>query len=195
MISDKDRSYYIGASDTKYVIGNYDTKTFRHWWDVKMGFIADTDYDSIYIMTGNLYEPKILDWLECTERDRQIIIGRLRVNLDGETEDSVIEIKTFRYDGVWKPPKAYLHQVQVEMFATGKDKGYLVGYGVDDDDYYAVINGETLDIDARRIFIYPIERDDKWLDEVYLPRLWYLAECLEEERLPCTDDLSTMKKC
>lgn len=187
MIHDHDRSYYIGASDTKYVMGNWNTQTFRHWWDIKMGFDED-DVDNIYLRTGTLYEPKILDYLEVDERDRQIILGRLRVNLDGEKEDYVIEAKTYGYKPDWKPPKEYLNQVQVEMFATNKNTGWIVAYGVTEEDYEAAELGFTLPIEDDRISTFMVNRNDKWLDEEYLPRLWYLAECLEEEKLPCMED-------
>lgn len=190
MIHDHDRSYYIGASDTKFVMGNWNTQTFRHWWDIKMGF-DDDDIDNIYLRTGTLYEPKILDHFGINDRDRQIIIGRLRVNLDGENEEEVIEVKTFRYDSdkEWKPPKSYTQQVQVEMFATQFNRATLFAYGVNDDDYDAVEIGETLPLASERFRLFMYHRDDDWLNNEYLPRLWYLAKCLEEERLPCMEDL------
>ncbi len=192
MITDHDRSYYIGASDTKYVMGNWNTQSFRHWWNIKMGF--DEDYvDNIYLRTGSVYEGKILDHLGVTERDRQIIIGRLRVNLDGETEDTVIEVKTHAYDPlkIWTPPKTYVQQVQVEMFATDFNIAKIIAYGVDEHDYDAVDRGETMMLISNRMQEFEYHRDDKWLDEEYLPRLWYLCRCLEEERLPCMEDLLT----
>lgn len=190
MIHDHDRSYYIGASDTKFVMGNWNTQTFRHWWDIKMGF-DDDDIDNIYLRTGTLYEPKILDHLGVKERDRQIIIGRLRVNLDGEDDDEVIEVKTFRHtqNVVWNPTKAYTQQVQVEMFATQFHKASLFAYEVNAEDYDAVGIGETLPIDINRLHAFLFVRDDDWLDKEYLPRLWYLCDCLEKEKLPCMEDL------
>lgn len=35
MISNHDRSGWIGASDTAMVMGNWDTETFRRWWATK----------------------------------------------------------------------------------------------------------------------------------------------------------------
>lgn len=189
MIHDHDRSYYIGASDTKYVMGNWNTQTFRHWWDIKMGF-DDDDIDNIYLRTGTLYEPKILDHLGVTDRDRQIIIGRLRVNLDGATETSVIEVKTFHSSGkVWTPPKHYIQQVNVEMFATDCEMAKIIAYEVNEDDYEAVLMGNTLPLDESRLHDFVEYRNDEWLEDEYLPRLWYLCDCLEKEKLPCMEDL------
>lgn len=197
MISDHDRSYYIGASDTKYVMGNWNTATFRHWWDIKMGF--DEDYlDNIYLRTGTMYEPKILDALGVKDRDRQIIIGRLRVNLDGETDEHVYEIKTINEkqlkSDVWIPPVQYIDQAQVELFATQKDMAYLYAYVVNDRDYEAVEVGETLPIAEDRLVYKIIKRDDEWLEKLYLPRLWYLCGCLEREELPCMDTFVATQK-
>ena len=193
MISDHDRSYYIGASDTKFVMGNWNTQTFRNWWNIKMGFYS-SEMDNIYLRTGSLYEPRILDYLEVEERDRQIILSRLRVNLDGERGDSVIEVKTYGWKPNWKPPKEYLNQVQVELFATNKQTGWIVAYGVTEEDYEAAELGFALPIEDDRISTFMVNRDDKWIEEEYLPRLWYLAECLEEEKLPCMEDFLEQKK-
>lgn len=197
MIHDHDRSYYIGASDTKFVMGNWNTQTFRHWWDIKMGF-DDDDIDNIYLRTGTMYEPKILDRFSVEDRDRQIIIGRLRVNLDGEliyNDDAelntVVEVKTYAFDPlkIWTPPKQYVQQVQVEMFATDYNSAILIGYGVDEHDYDAVERGETLVLSNERFRSVTYQRDDDWIENKYLPRLWYLCDCLEKEKLPCMEDL------
>lgn len=188
MISDTDRSYYIGASDTKRVVGRWNTKTFMEWWQVKQG-LATNEIDNIYLQAGNAYERLILDHLEVLERDRQIIIGRLRVNLDGEYEDSVVEVKTFGYKDDWTPPKAYINQVNVEMFATGKTKAMIAGYGLTEEDYCAVSQGETLPIDPNRLKLFPVDYDEEWINNEYLPRLWYLARCLDDGTIPTEEEL------
>lgn len=87
------------------------------------------------------------------------------------------------------PPSSYVDQVQVELFATQKEMAYLYAYAVDERDYEAVEHGFTLPIAEDRLMYAVIHRDDEWLEEDYLPRLWYLCRCLEEERLPCMEDL------
>ena len=37
MIADHDRSGWIGASDTDYVVGNWDTATWEKWMLTKLG--------------------------------------------------------------------------------------------------------------------------------------------------------------
>ena len=62
MVSSKDRSNYIGASDTSFVVGNWNTKSFENWWLEKIG-IRKSDFQNEYTMAGNNYEHKILDSL------------------------------------------------------------------------------------------------------------------------------------
>ena len=94
MISDKDRSGYIGASDTDKVIGNWKTKTFEKWWMQKLGINRD-HFNNKYTSAGTHYEHKILESLGIPmEFDKQVVVGRLRVNLDGNTEDCIFECKT-----------------------------------------------------------------------------------------------------
>lgn len=177
MIHDLDRTGYIGASDTKNVMRSWNTKTFKQWWDVKMG-IGDSFVDNIYTQAGNVYEGKILDHLEITERDRQIIIGRLRVNLDGETDDCVVECKTYKWENGFKLPKHYWQQVQVEMYATGKRIGLLYAYGLLPEDYT-----EYGEIDPDRLSVDIIFYDEEFIEE-YLKRAMYLCKCIEEGRTP-----------
>ena len=90
MISNKDRSGYIGASDTKFVIGNWSTKTFEKWWMKKIG-IETKSFSNKYTSAGNNFEHKIIDALDIPniEKDKQIIKGRLRVNLDANTKEKI----------------------------------------------------------------------------------------------------------
>ena len=175
MISDTDRTGYIGASDTKFVMGNWKTKTFENWWKTKTGEESNT-VDNMYIRAGNAYEGRILDYLGIDERDRQIIIGRLRVNLDGETKDCVAEIKTHGYGK--KLPKHYWQQVQVELYATNKRIGLLYAYGLLPDEY-----DNYGDIDPDRLEVQIIPYDESFIEK-YLPRMLYLGECLERGEYP-----------
>lgn len=177
MISDTDRVGYIGASDTHYVLMNWNTQTFRSWWEIKVGE-RENELDTVYTRAGRIYEPKILDYLEIEERDRQIIVGRLRVNLDGETRTHVIEIKTAKY-GSLKIPKnikkwAYWQQVQVEMYATNKQHAFIYVYELLPSDYE-----EVNEIDGNRLELFDFDYDEEWIEEEYLPRFHKLGERFE----------------
>lgn len=182
MIDSKDRSGYFGASDTDKIIGNWKTATFEKWWMQKIGINRD-HFENRYTSAGTHYEHRILESLGIPmELDKQIIIEdlRLRVNLDGNDTDTIYECKTYKNEKGFKMPKKYINQVQVQMFASGLRKAMIVVYGLNDEDYDNYFN--PIDPDRRDEILIPY--DERWINEVYLPKLTYLAECLKEGRFP-----------
>lgn len=189
MIHDKDRSGWFGASDTKYIMSkNWSTKTFKEWWQVKLGNIT-RDIDTLPIRVGNLYEGKVLDSVSFIleqeiERDKQILIPELslRVNLDGNTSTHLYEVKTQKKSII---KKEYLDQIQVQMFAS-KLEGCLVTYLVTNEEYEAAscIEPVVLDIDGTRLNLVHVQKDNNWINDQYLPRLEYLSRCLKGGILP-----------
>jgi hypothetical protein len=182
MISDKDRSGYFGASETDKIIGNYKTATFEKWWMQKLGINRD-HFDNQYTLAGTHFEHRILESLGFPmEFDKQIILEdlKLRVNLDGNTEDTIYECKTYKWEKGFKMPRKYIQQVQVQMFASGLRKANIVIYGLTEEDY----NNFFREIDPARRDAVVITYDERWINEVYLPKLKYLAECLKEGRFP-----------
>ena len=182
MIADKDRSGWLGASDTEKIIGNWKTATFEKWWMQKLGINRDS-FSNVYTITGTHYEHRILESLNIPmEFDKQIILEdlKLRVNLDGNTEDTIYECKTYKWEKGFKMPRKYIQQVQVQMFASGLRKANIVIYGLTEEDY----NNFFREIDPTRRDAVVITYDERWINEVYLPKLKYLAECLKEGRFP-----------
>lgn len=181
MIQSKDRSYYIGASDTNYVIGNYETKSFAKWYGVKQG-IYTMDFTNEAMMAGTAYEHKILETLNIPglTMDRQTIMGRLRVNLDGNTEDTIYEVKTHNIEKTFKVSKQYKNQVNVEMYAFNIRNAYIVSYGLTDDNY----RNYYLDIDRSRIIKTRIEYDQEFIEKTYIPRFNYVSYCLDNGVYP-----------
>jgi hypothetical protein len=116
------------------------------------------------------------------ELDKQIIIEdlRLRVNLDGNDTNTIYECKTYNLEKGFKMPKKYVQQVQVQMFASGLRKAKIIAYGLTEGDYDNFFH--PIDPDRRSEFDIPY--DERWINEVYLPKLKYLAECLKEGRFP-----------
>lgn len=186
MISNHDRSGYIGASDTKYVVGNWKTKTFANWWLKKQG-IDTSHIDNKFTLAGTNYEHKIIDFLniESIEKDKQIIIGRLRVNLDANTENKIYEIKTYQYEKGFDLSKHrdYIQQVQVQMYASGIHNAEIVAYGLEPSDYDNYFH----DIESERLSRFEINYDEEWINNVYLPKFKILEQCLIEGRFPKED--------
>lgn len=181
MISTKDRSYYIGASDTNYVIGNYDTSSFAKWYRVKQG-LFEMNFTNDAMKAGTAYEHRILESLNipALEMDKQMILGRLRVNLDGNTKDTIYEVKTHKADKEFKVSKQYRNQVNVEMFAFGIRNAYIVSYGLTDYDY----KNYYADIDESRLRTIKIEYDEDFINSTYIPRFNYINYCLDNDIFP-----------
>lgn len=185
MIHSKDRSFYIGASDTKFVMGNYKTATFDRWWRQKLGLNKDR-FETEAMKVGTNLEHKILKYIGCQEMDKQIIVEHLnlRVNYDGTDTDKnkIFEVKTTK--GVFKLSKDYIGQAQVEMLAWRIQYGVvpelkIVAYTVDDNDY----KNFFAPIDPERLKEYKVEFDEDFCIE-YINKLNYLAECIREGRAP-----------
>lgn len=177
MIQTKDRSGYIGASDTKYVMGNWKTKTFEKWWLKKLG-IDTSQYNNKYTLAGTYYEHKIIDALEIEnmQKDNQFIKGKLRVNLDGNTDDCIYEIKTYQKNKGFelKNHKDYIEQVQVQMYCSEIYKCKIVAYGLNEKDYDNYFNN----INKDEIITFDIPYDKNWVENEYLPKYKILEECL-----------------
>lgn len=182
MISSKDRSFYIGASDTSMVVGNWGTKTWCNWWLEKLG-IHRNNLSNIAMQTGNNYEHKILESLqiEDLEMDKQIIIDRLRVNLDGNTQTCIYEVKTHKEEKEFKVSKQYWRQAQVEMYASNIHNLYIVAYALNESDYNNYFNK----IDKSRLQLIKVDYDRKFIQEEYLPKLKILTDCLKRGVFPC----------
>lgn len=183
MIASQDRSYYIGASDVDKVIGNWKTETWLKWWMQKLG-INNDHFNNVYTLAGTHFEHRILESLGLLlEFDKQFINEelRLRVNLDANTEDCNYECKTTKEDiNLFKPPKKYINQTQVQMYGSGIHHTKLVVYQLVEEDYDNFLRP----IDPRRRRIIDIPYDDKWVNGVYLPKHLILRDCLVKGVLP-----------
>ena len=183
MIASQDRSGYFGASDNAYVIGNWKTKTWLNWWMQKLA-INNDHFDNVYTLAGTHFEHRILESLGIQmELDKQYINEdlRLRVNLDGNTDDCIYECKTTKDDITeFKMPKKYINQVQVQMFGSGIRKANIVVYQLVEEDYENFFRP----IEPKRRRVFPIPYDEKWIQTVYLPKHLILRDCLVKGVLP-----------
>jgi hypothetical protein len=181
MIADKDRSGWFGGSDTDYIVGNWNTKSFLKWWLIKIG-VHKSDFESLAMNAGTHKEHQILEYIGVTETDKQILIPeiKLRVNLDGNTHDTIHEVKTHSADKPFKCPIKYKRQVWVQMYASKLKKAFVDAYALTEADY----KNYLLPIDGKRLTQVPIEYNEEFIGEVFLPRIRYLAWCLEQGLLP-----------
>ena len=189
MITDHDRSGWIGASDVQYVIGNWKTKTWEKWWMQKLGINTD-HFDNKFTIAGTNWEHRILESLQLPdlEMDKQIIIEdlRLRVNLDGNTPFRIKEVKTYQWEKGWnKTPQKHINQTHVQVYSSwlvgmeieGAD---IVAYGLEPADYDNFLRP----LDPGRLQQIPVTYDPKWVETVYLPKHLHLADCMKRGVFP-----------
>lgn len=192
MITEHDRSGWIGASDVKFVIGNWKTKTWERWWMQKIGINQD-HFDNQYTLAGTHWEHRILDSLGLPglEKDKQFLNEdlRLRVNLDGNLPHRIKEVKTYKNSGVsgdiarfkaHQCPQGYWKQVQVQMFGTKIFGADIVAYALEEADY----DNFFREIDPERLQEIPVDYDPRWIQEVYLPKHMILCDCLKKGVFP-----------
>jgi hypothetical protein len=181
MISNHDRSGWFGASDIDYIVGNWKTKSFLKWWEQKLG-LNTSHFSNRSMNAGTNKEHQILEYLGIPYMDKQIKIPslKLRVNLDGNTVDEIHEVKTYAWEKGFKVPLKYKRQIWVQMYVTGWRKAYIQAYGLKEEDY----KNYFLPIDKDRLQTIPIEYNEDFIQNEFLPKIKYLAKCLEEGCLP-----------
>ena len=173
MITDKNRSGWFGASDVSYIMGNWTTQSFKNWWLEKLD-LRKNAFESKAMRTGTYFEHKILDKIPGVEKDRQVLLPeyRLRINLDGNTENTIYEVKTTGKDN-FKPSKSNIGQVNIQMFGTGIRKAFVVSYCLMPEDY----RNYFAEIDEDRMAFHAIEYDEEFIEK-FLERITKLKECM-----------------
>ena len=186
MIASQDRSFFIGASDTSTVVGNWTTATFKKWWQEKLGMSCTPKFNNKYTLAGTHYEHAILGTIPFVEMDKQIIFPEiaLRVNYDGMVGNAIYEVKTYKADKEFKVSKNYWRQAQVEMFAADSTELEIVAYPMTEDHY----KNYFIPIDVNLIQRFPIAYDQKFTEGEYLPKLIYLKHCMDVGIFPTKED-------
>ncbi|MCI8589706.1 MAG: hypothetical protein HFE77_03230 [Clostridiales bacterium] len=138
---------------------------------------------------GTHWEHRVLDSLGLPmEFDRQILIPdlSLRVNLDGNTSDTIYECKTHGADKPFRCPKKYYQQVWAQLFAARETGlscgayGKIIDYGLVDEDYHNYF----LPVDSDRRGETVVEYNGDFIENTFLPKLHHLHDCLQKGAWP-----------
>ncbi len=187
----------FGASDTKKMMMGLGTKGFKEFWLVKTGQKESDFTPNKYTRAGSLLEHDILSCVDTGMTTDEVYnhadYPRLVVNTDGvihkllAENDIIYECKTTKYENLFfgkvTSERDYIRQVNVQMFATGFRKAYIVYYGMLPSEYEIEFLLSP-DIDINRIEIVEVKYDEKWINEKYIPRLTFLSECIDNNVLP-----------
>ena len=212
MIHDYDRRYWFGASDGKYIFSDERSKSWHDWWDVKCGKSEQNFKGNIYTKAGNTFEHSILKAVAPNAVfDRQIIVPelKLRVNLDGNTEDEILEVKTYQYGKPFRVHDGYFYQAHLQMLAWNMEsyinwvdcdsrpdlkkknptlKSHkIIAYGLYPDEYYGSYSAEDIEdgniqIDLERIKVYEI-KPSRSIQRKAVKTLRKLAKKLRKEEM------------
>lgn len=161
----ENRELYIGGSDIATIMGLNKFKSRFDLLQEKAGLKVDDFAGNKYTDYGNTLEPAIRDYInsinelwgfEQFAEGKHVVEGDvigLRAHTDGETSDTILEIKTTSeihetIDGY----KRYLVQLLFYMVVAGKDKGILAVYDRPDD--------MNTTFDELRLQLMPIKRED-----------------------------------
>ena len=185
----KDRHKYIGGSDIPIIMG---ISSFKSRYDLLLekAQLKDNDFKgNQYTEYGTLMEPKIRDYINDTYEvdfkegkhiksydrinDNNIPVN-IRIHTDGETEDTILEIKTTsQIKDSLDHYKAYLVQLLFYMCVADKPNGALAIYE----------RPEDLDTEFNKdnLIIYHIKAEDyKTLIEEILNSVATFTEDLEK---------------
>lgn len=213
MIHDYNRAHWFGASDAKYIMANSQfSKSWNDWWKVKCGIEDNLFKGNLYTKAGNTFEHSILKTFDSAIRfDRQILVPhlRLRVNLDGNTDDTIYEVKTYQIDKGFEVTDGYYYQAQIQMLGWKLEplihwvvcdgvpglkpknpssvRHIILAYGLYADEYYAEYTQEqiekgTIPIDKDRIKVFEVKQS-RGVQRKARKQLKKLAERLREEEI------------
>lgn len=144
--------------------------------------IPPKKFTSVAMLAGTHFEHRILDKIDIVSHDRQFINEplKIRVNLDGDKDGCIYEVKTYKGDKPFKMPKKYIEQVQVQMFISEMRTAKIVVYKLLETDY----KNFFAEIDSERVEIFDVLYDEDFINNKYLPKVKYFAECLERGTIP-----------
>ena len=70
--------------------------------------------------------------------------------------------------------------IEVSMFASNIHEADIVAYGLEPADYKNYLR----ELDSKRLQEIPVQYDLNWIENVYLPKLRILADCLKRGVFP-----------
>lgn len=197
MISDHDRSYWFGASDSQKILTpNHNTKSWEQWWRVKCGIEEPEFIGNEYTRAGEMYEHPILEAFDKDiNTDRQLYLEdlRLRVNYDGDKNGIIYEVKTHKIENPFEITPYIYAQVQTQMYVWKETSCtpfinlYILSYGLSAEE-----RRTFSPVDPDRIKVHKVKYSKGHVKR-FIKSLKPLVERLDEMRKPSI--MQTEKKC
>ena len=183
-----DRELYIGGSEANYLYMNYNTKTFKKWWEHKLTGFPITNFTNIHMSVGTILEHEILDLYEKKYnvkgiRDKQAVKGIARASTDYIVGDKVCDVKATGKAFEWfikeQVPINYRRQLLHYCYVLDLRKASIIAYQVDD----SLRDSPFSELDPNKLFEIPVKITEKDI-KTHKQKIEYLEYCLDMKIFP-----------
>lgn len=193
----EERKTQVGASEV-YKLFNFNNKTAIDLWELKCGFIEDTDFTNDSIEAGNILEEVcLMDYFKWLGNDNYTLGERVEhpklknfvASLDAydnemkrPVENKVIQME--KLIEMTEVPKNYYIQVQCQIACKGTETGEIVFNGITE---YELLSPLTYIPSEFKRKVFVIESDLKLQEEI-LSRVEYFLWCVEHQWKPSENE-------
>ena len=183
-----DRELYIGGSEANYLYMNYNTKTFKKWWEHKLTGFPTPNFTNIHMSVGTILEHEILDLYEKKYnvkgiRDKQAVKGIARASTDYIVGDKVCDVKATGKAFEWfikeQVPINYRRQLLHYCYVLDLRKASIIAYQVDD----SLRDSPFSELDPNKLFEIPVKIIEKDI-KTHKQKIEYLEYCLDMKIFP-----------
>ena len=185
------REHYIGGSEANMMYLNYNTKTFKKWWEHKLTGFPTPDFTNIHMSVGTILEHEIIDLYEkkfnvTGTRDKQKIKGFARASTDYILGDKVCDVKATSKAFEWflnqRVPIGYKRQLIHYCYVFGFKKASIIAYQVDD----SLLDEPFKELDPNKLFEIPVKITNKDI-QTHKQKIEFLEHCKEMNVFPVGD--------
>lgn len=184
----QNRQNFIGGSEANTIYLNYNTKTFKKWWEHKLTGFPTRSFNNINMSVGTILESDILDLYESInqvkgKRDVQEVKGFARASTDYILNDKVSDVKATTRAFEWfineRVPIAYKRQLVHYCYVLGLKKASIIAYQVNDD----TLKQPFSELDKNKLFEIPVKITKKDI-QTHKNKIEYLEYCREMNIFP-----------
>lgn len=133
----QDRGHFIGGSECQMIYANYNTATFKSWWEMKLRREAEPSFSNPAMAVGTILEDDVITLYEhihgnTGERGACKVKGIARANTDYIQGDKVSDVKVSKKAFEWflaeKVPIHYRRQLIHYCYVFDLRKASIIAY-------------------------------------------------------------------
>lgn len=185
------RESFIGGSEANMIYMNYNTKTFKKWWEHKLTEFPKPFFTNVNMSVGTILESDIVDLYEAKhrvlgERDMQKVRGFARASTDYILDNKVSDVKATNKAFEWflnnKVPINYKRQLIHYLYVFGLNEASIIAYQVDED----LLKQPFAELNSDKLFEIEVEITQQDLD-THSYKIEYLDYCKSMNIFPVGD--------